>query len=278
MPLTRISVQEIDRYKQSKVREGVLSAESINKTLTLLATVLEQAVEYDLIDRDPFGATAEARKRRRLRTSKPRRSYLDGARQIAALLNAAGELDARAAKGHPGHRHIRRRAMLATLTFAGLRLGEMLALRWRDVDLGAGGREGRLRIADAKTDAGVRDVPLLPALRAELAGLARGLPLTFVFPTSTGRQIGATNLRRRVLAPAIELANARLAEVGEPPLPAVSRLTRCGAPSPACSTRSGRRRSTCRPRWVTPTRSSRWRSTRTRCAATGASGSACGRS
>lgn len=216
MPLTSITVQEVDRYKQSKVREGALSAESINKTFTLLATILQQAVEYELIDRHPFGATAEARKRRRLRTSKPRRSYLDGAGQIAALLNAAGELDARAAKGHPGHRHIRRRAMLATLTFAGLRLGELLALRWRDVDLGA----GRLWIADAKTDAGVRDVRLLPGIRTELAGLPRGLLLALVFPTSSGRQIGATNLRRRVLAPAIELANARLAEVGEPPLPA----------------------------------------------------------
>ena len=41
-----------------------------------------------------------------------------------------------------------------------------------------------------------------------------------MFPTTTGKQIGASNLRRRVLAPAIELANARLADAGESPLPA----------------------------------------------------------
>jgi hypothetical protein len=52
-PLSRITVQEVDRYRQAKVREGVLSAESINKTLTMLAAVLEQAVEYELIDRNP---------------------------------------------------------------------------------------------------------------------------------------------------------------------------------------------------------------------------------
>lgn len=214
LPLSRITVQEVDRYRQAKVREGVLSAESINKTLTLLTAVLEQAVEYELLDRNPA-----AGKRRRLRTTKPRRSYLDSAGQIAALLGAAGRLDARAAKGHPGHRHVRRRAMLATLTFAGLRLGELLALRWRDVDLGA----GRLRIVDAKTAAGVRDVTLLPALRDELAELkASGSPRpdALVFPTTSGSQIGASNLRRRVLCPAIELANARLAENGDPPLPA----------------------------------------------------------
>jgi integrase len=213
-PLSRITIQEVDRYRQAKVREGELSAESINKTLTLLSAVLEQAAEYELIDRNPA-----AGKRRRLRTTKPRRSYLDSAEQIAALLDAAGELDRLAARGHPGHRHIRRRAMLAMLTFAGLRLGELLALRWRDVDLS----NGRLRVADAKTAAGVRDVHLLPALRDELAAFkasanprAEGL----VFPTTSGKQIGASNLRRRVLAPAIELANVRLAEAGESPLPA----------------------------------------------------------
>ena len=211
--LSRITVQEVDRYRQAKVREGVLSAESINKTLTMLAAVLEQAVEYELIERNPAIG-----KRRRLRTSKPRRSYLDSAGQIAALLGAADELDAKAANGHPGHRHIRRRAMLATLTFAGLRLGELLSLRWRDVDLGA----GRLRVSDAKTAAGVRDVRLQPALRDELAELkASGSPRSdaLVFPTSSGQQIGASNLRRRVLMPAIKLADLRLGESGEPPLP-----------------------------------------------------------
>jgi integrase len=205
MLLSQITVQEVDRYRQAKVREGVLSAESINKTLTLLSAVLEQAVEYELIDRNPA-----AGRRRRLRTTKPRRSYLDTAGQIAALLDAAGQLDAAAAKGHPGHRHVRRRAMLAVLTFAGLRLGELLGLRWRDVDVGS----GRLRIADAKTAAGVRDE--LAALKASGSPRAEAL----VFPTTSGRQIGASNLRRRVLAPAIKLANARLAQAGEPPLPA----------------------------------------------------------
>jgi hypothetical protein len=39
---------------------------------------------------------------------------------IAALLEAAGELDSEAREGR---RHVHRRAILATLTFAGLRIG-----------------------------------------------------------------------------------------------------------------------------------------------------------
>jgi integrase len=49
-----------------------------------------------------------------------------------------------------------RYAIRATLTFAGLRIGELLALRWADVDLAA----GRLRLARSKTDAGLREVAL----------------------------------------------------------------------------------------------------------------------
>ena len=43
--LDEITVQEVDRYRQHKVREGRIGARTINKTLTRLAQVLEVAVE-----------------------------------------------------------------------------------------------------------------------------------------------------------------------------------------------------------------------------------------
>jgi integrase len=58
-------------------------------------------------------------------------------------------------------RAARRQPLIATLVLAGLRIGEALDLRWRDVDLAA----GHLNVADAKTPAGVRKVDLSPALR-----------------------------------------------------------------------------------------------------------------
>ena len=56
--LADITVQAVDRYRQAKVRESRLSAESINKTLTLLGQVLEQAVESDLGHTQPRRALA----------------------------------------------------------------------------------------------------------------------------------------------------------------------------------------------------------------------------
>ncbi len=209
--LSEITIAEVDRYRQAKVREGKLSATSINSTLTRLAQVLEVAVERELIGRNPAKG-----KRRRLRQRKPERTFLDRAEQIVALLGAAGELDAEA---RVDRRATPRRAVLATFTLAGLRIGEALALRWRDVDLGA----HRLRVVDAKTDAGVRQVDLLPALRAELAAHRAKTrfdgPDDFVFPTESGAESERNNVRRRVLFHSVDRANANLLAAGRSPLP-----------------------------------------------------------
>jgi integrase len=51
--------------------------------------------------------------------------------------------------------------------FAGLRIGGLLQLRWRDVDLTA----GRITVRTSNTDACVREVDMLPALLDELLTL-----------------------------------------------------------------------------------------------------------
>ena len=79
----------------------------------------------------------------------------------------------------------------------------------------------------SKPDAGVRPVDMRPSLRNELlslkAGARKAEPNGLVFPTTTGHRDGPSNIRRRVLAPAVKRANERLTEVGEVPLP--ERLT-----------------------------------------------------
>lgn len=213
--LSAITVEEVDRYRHEKVREDKLSATSINKTITRLGQILEVAVEYGHVPRN----VAQG-KRRRVKATTPQRSYLDRAEQVEAILAAAGDLDANARSDYRG---LGRRALLATLVFAGLRIGEALSLRWRDVDLAG----GRLRVGEAKTAAGVREVELLPALRGELAehkaGARAPRPDGLVFATSGGTPQTATNVRRRVLAKAVEKADERLAEAESTPLP--ERLT-----------------------------------------------------
>lgn len=60
MPMDAVTVSDVDDFRLAKVREGALSATSINKLLTTLAAILETAVEYELIARNP----AKGRRRR----------------------------------------------------------------------------------------------------------------------------------------------------------------------------------------------------------------------
>jgi integrase len=100
----------------------------------------------------------------------------------------------------------------------GLRLGELRALRWRDVD-----RERRLirvertfsrrELKRPKTDAGLRSVPLFASARSALAEtaaraleLGRYAPEEFIFATVRGTPLHESNFNRRVWRPALERA------------------------------------------------------------------------
>ena len=208
LSLDAIGPEEVDRWRRSKVREGRLNATSINTCLRTLSSILEQAVEYGQLDRN-----AAKGRRRRLPAVKPNRTYLDRADYIAALLDAAGDLD------RDGRVKPYRRALLAVLVLAGLRIDEALRLSWQHVDLA----RGIVHVPGTKTAAAERAVNLLPLLRDELAAHAAARddrpPNAFVFATGTGGKQSATNIRRRVLATAVERANARLAASGTGRLP-----------------------------------------------------------
>lgn len=132
------------------MRQGQITARSINQTITRLAPILEYALEYEYIARNPARG-----RRRRLKAPTAPRPWLDRADHITALLDAAGQLDREA---RDDRKALARRATLATLAFSGLRISQLCALRWRDVDLAS----GRITVRAAKTDSGMRrgDLPL----------------------------------------------------------------------------------------------------------------------
>jgi integrase len=222
--LDGITVEVVDKFRAALKREGRLSNASINKMISTVAAVMEQAIEYGP---HPGPNPAKGR-RRRLPTTKPLRTYLDRPEQIEALLDAATVLDER------GRTVPYRRALVATLAFGGLRIGEALDLRWKDVDLGheqdgnvvpLRGRmspAGTIHVRGTKTDNADRKVRLAPVLRHELAALReRWAPVSDeqrVFATGTGGMLSRSNFGRRVLTPAVAIANDRLAESGIKPI------------------------------------------------------------
>jgi integrase len=116
--------------------------------------------------------------------------------------------------------------MMATLGLAGLRISEMVDLRVAQVDL----QRGRFKLADAKTDAGVREVEISLYLRDELLEhlmdrQSRKLPMRpadYFFGTATGGRRDPDRFRDRILARSVERASATRAEQGLAPLPPIT--------------------------------------------------------
>ena len=125
----------------------------------------------------------------------------------------------------------RYRPLIATALYSGMRLSELLGLTWGDVDLAEGLIRVRYQLSRArvdkparlvrlKTQAAVRDVPLLPQLSAllkrhKLASTFSG-ERDFVFATALGTPLGYRNVERRGLSRAARKAG--LDAEGRPPL------------------------------------------------------------
>jgi integrase len=124
----------------------------------------------------------------------------------------------------------RDRGLWATAMYAGLRRGELLALRWEDVDLA----EGVIRVRrsydpkaglylEPKTRAGRRNVPIASVLRGTLIEhrLATGRSDGLVFGATADRPFTPSNATRRA-ATAWERASESRRKQGQEPLQPIS--------------------------------------------------------
>jgi len=106
------------------------------------------------------------------------------------------------------------RAFVATAAWTGMRLGELRALTWDDIDLGArlitvDKTRYRSTIQKATKNGEVRTVPIPPHLAVELAAwrvVHPGNPENLVFCGPRGTPLDGDDFRRRVFAPALARA------------------------------------------------------------------------
>jgi integrase len=230
-PMSQFKPEAVDDYRIFKLEEGAqrraaidrrkplrdergrvlrpLAASSINKTIDVLGSYLSVAVDYGKATTN----AAEGR-RRRLKVDAKRPVHLDAVGQIMALLDAAADLDASSRWFNTD-----RYALVATLVLAGPRAEELGYLLWRDVDL----VNRRLYVGRSKTDAGLREIPMLPLLHRILKTHKTACPGAgpddFVFGTSKGTRRDKDNVRNRMLGPVLAPADKLLLARGEVPLP-----------------------------------------------------------
>lgn len=152
--LEDITTGQLQRLVDRWGKEG-LSGSTIRNALMPIRVVYRRAVRRGVVAVNPAsGLELPAPARRRERIASPL--------EVAALLDALAPAD---------------RALWSVAFYAGLRSGEIQALRWIDVDLAAGRIHvrrswdpGTRTFVAPKSRAGARTVPMAGALRDELVG------------------------------------------------------------------------------------------------------------
>ncbi|MDQ3691394.1 MAG: site-specific integrase [Chloroflexota bacterium] len=157
IPLVRLSGMKVEAMLRDAIAGG-LSPQTAGHIRAVLRTALNRAMRYGMIERNAASDAYPPRIRRRERT------VLDG-EQIGTLL-----------AGLDGDRM---RPLYFVAVATGMRIGEILGLRWSAVDLDAGSIRvecqlqrvaGRLVLAETKTQAAERTIGIPKAVQAVLRG------------------------------------------------------------------------------------------------------------
>ncbi|HVY77684.1 MAG TPA: tyrosine-type recombinase/integrase [Solirubrobacterales bacterium] len=217
LALEAVTTQRIDRWRVELVAAGGiadgegLSARTINKYLGVIHSILKRAQRtYGL------AANAAAWAERQPVTRSGDFDVLSAA-EVEALARAAREGHHRKPPKHPTGFEWRAKlrqqdqqdaAIFLTAAYAGLRLGELRSLRWRDLDFAKRLIHVRhsyvMRNEDAPKSGRVRSVPMIDQVAVALDQLSRRNGWTgeedLVFVNPAGEHIEDSALRRRFYA------------------------------------------------------------------------------
>ncbi len=217
LALESVTTQRIDNWRVELVAAGGiadgegLSARTINKYLGVMHSILKRAQRtYGL------AANAAAWAERQPVTRSGDFDVLSAA-EVEALARVAREGRHRKPPKHPTGLEWRAKlrqqdqqdaAIFLTAAYAGLRLGELRSLRWRDLDFGKRLIHVRhsyvMRNEDAPKSGRVRSVPMIDQVAVALDQLSRRNGWTgeedLVFVNPSGEHIEDSALRRRFYA------------------------------------------------------------------------------
>lgn len=161
--ITRADLQRfVAKVSAGTEGEPKPKASTVRNTLLPVRAIYRDALALGDVEHNPTTGL-------RLPAARGKRERIANRTEAGALIDAAPEAE---------------RALWATALYAGLRLGELRALRWRDLDFG-GSRVYVRRSWDAregpitpKSEAGKRKVPMPEALREHLEGHRAHTPAT----------------------------------------------------------------------------------------------------
>jgi integrase len=183
--LDHVSTARIEQFKQHR-REAKVKPSTINRDLRFLSQILKQAQRERCLARSPFDLTKfflnESRDRR-----KPHILTFEEQEKLLAVASP------------------RLRVFTVLGVETGMRTGEMLSLRWEDIDF----LNGVIQVGRSKSQAGIRAVPVSATCRTELLRWRNLIGPTFserVFPNFDNRRHRLQNGGRKAWAKALKKA------------------------------------------------------------------------
>src|SRR2546427_2075017 len=160
-PLGQITRAEIEAWRRERMMK--CRPATINRDLSRLRRMFSLAIEWDLLEESPMTGI------RFLRENNARTRYLSLEESIRLIANCIAP-------------HIR--ALATVALHSGMRLGEILNLRWRDLDFAS----GFILVRDSKNGES-RHVPMDATLSALFRAYPHRLGTDLVFSSSRGGRI-----------------------------------------------------------------------------------------
>ena len=203
LKLKKLNSAHVQNFYRNRLDTG-LSASTVRKIHDILRRGLAQAVDWHLTQRNVADVVKPPR-------PVPKEIVALSTDETRRLLDAAAE--------------DRLEALYVLAVHTGMRQGEMLALRWQDVDIENAvlsvrrtltRRGGKIAFGEPKTKKSRRSIRLTPqavdALRAHLERQLRDMEILgdhyqdqgLIFTTDTGAPINPSNLRQRSFTPLLK--------------------------------------------------------------------------
>jgi len=195
-----ITVEQIERFRAVLLDKGI-GRRTINKCLTLLGALYRYGLKHRWVSYNPASLVSKLKQ-----TTSAKQEFIDNNILTPAEINALlGTSDARY------------KPLLMTAVLTGLRQGELLGLRWGDIDWKANQIHVRQswsggRFSEPKTKSSRRKVDMPEVLVAELKRWKLRCPVgehDLVFPNSDGKPEHPSNVLRRGFFPALRRAGLR---------------------------------------------------------------------
>lgn len=201
MKLDELKADMVTLWQNDLQEKELLAKATILKIRSILYTMYEDAVENDIVLRNPI---KRAKKMKRSEKTKVKRLKLQpfSLQEIADILNAVDG---------------QKRNIIATLFYTGLRGGELIGLKWKDIDFSKKTIAIRQQVVNGvekellKTARSQRTVPiikaLLPYLKSQYEITANQNSFVFITEKSNRHFFNTGKLREQIWVKALKAAN-----------------------------------------------------------------------